>query len=296
MPKTGKPSRMEKSVDDHRSEGDKTRNAAEDGARKVEHGAEDASRSPWATGVARVGFAFVGLLHILIAWLAAQVALGGSNNNADESGAVGQIASAPGGPVILWGGTLCCAALALWMFFEFFSEWRRHGKPTKGIGPGGTGFAYAALAVLFATFALGNRKNSSQQSREVTATLLAVPLGVVVLFIAGLVLLGAAGYFGYRGFTQSFLGKDAQPLPSVHSWVKIIGSVGYVAKGVALAVLGVLVLVATVRHDPQQQSGLDGALKSLAAQPFGGWLLGAVALGLACYGVYSAARARYAHF
>ncbi len=296
MPKTGKPSRMGNSGDEHRGPGDKTRDAAKDGARTVEHGADEASRSPWATGVARVGFAFVGLLHILIAWIAGQVALGGSSSNADESGAVGQIASAPGGPVILGAGTLCCAALALWMFFEFFAEWRRHGKPTKGLGPAGTGVAYAALAALFVTFALGNRKNSSQQSREITATLLAVPLGVVVLVIAGLVLLGAAGYFGYRGFTQSFLGKDAQPLPSVPSWVKIMGSVGYVAKGVALAVLGVLVLVATVRHDPQQQSGLDGALKGLAAQPFGGWLLGAVAIGLACYGVYSAARARYAHF
>ncbi|MCH6471978.1 DUF1206 domain-containing protein [Sinomonas terrae] len=287
---------MADSVDDHRGSGGKTRNAAEDGARTVEEGAEKASRSPWATGVARVGFVFVGLLHVLIAWLAVQVALGGSNNHADESGAVEQIASAPGGPVILWGGTLCCAALALWMFFEFFAEWRRHGKPTKGLGPGGTGVAYAALAVLFATFALGNRKNSSQQSREITATLLAVPLGVVVLIIAGLVLLGAAGYFGFRGFTQSFLGKDAQPEPSVPGWVKIVGSVGYVAKGVALAVLGVLVFVATANHNPQQQTGLDGALKSLAGQPFGGWILGAVAIGLACYGVYSAARAKYAHF
>jgi hypothetical protein len=51
-----------------------------------------------------------------------------------------------------------------------------------------------------------------------------------------------------------------------------------------------------MRRDPNEQSGLDGALKSLAGQPYGGWILGAVALGLACYGVYSAARAKYANF
>jgi hypothetical protein len=96
--------------------------------------------------------------------------------------------------------------------------------------------------------------------------------------------------------TRSFLGKDAQPTPHVPSWVKVVGCVGFVAKGVALAVVGILVLVATFRHDPGQQSGLDGALKSLAGQPYGGWILGAVAVGLACYGVYSAARARYANF
>ncbi|NUP73089.1 MAG: DUF1206 domain-containing protein [Sinomonas sp.] len=271
------------------------RKKAEDGARNTEHQAEKVTRSPLAKGVARTGFVFVGLLHVLIAWLAAQVALGGSSN-ADQTGAVEQIASAPGGPALLWGGAVCCVALAVWMVLEFVAEWRRHGKPTKGLGPFGTGIAYLALAALFVSFALGNRKNSSDQSKEITATLLAVPFGAVVLVAAGLALLGAGGYFGFRGVTRSFLGKDAQPTPLVPAWVKVVGCVGFVAKGVALAVVGVLVLVATARHDANQQSGLDGALKGLASQPYGAWLLGAVALGLACYGAYSAARARYANF
>ena len=268
---------------------------AEEGAREAEHEAEKVTRSPFAKGVARTGFVFVGLLHVLIAWLAAQIALG-NNNQADQTGAVEQIASAPGGPVILWAGTVCCVALAVWMVLEFVAEWQRHGKPTKGLGPLGIGIAYLALAALFVSFALGNRKNSSEQSREITAMLLATPFGVVVLIVAGLVLLAAGGYFGFRGVTRSFLGKDTQPTRLVPAWVKVVGSVGFVAKGVALAALGILVLVATVRHDPGEQSGLDGALKSLAGQPYGGWILGAVALGLACYGVYSAARAKYANF
>jgi hypothetical protein len=268
---------------------------AADGARKAEHEAEKVTRSPLAKGVARTGFVFVGLLHLLIAWLAAQIAFG-QNSRADQTGAVEQIASAPGGPVILWAGALCCAALTVWMVLEWIAEWRRHGKPTKGLGPLGTGIAYLALAVLFVSFALGNRKNSSEQSKEITATLLAAPFGVVVLIAAGLVLLGAGGYFGFRGVTRSFLGKDAQPTAAVPAWVKVVGCIGFVAKGVALATLGILVLVATMRRDPNEQSGLDGALKSLAGQPYGGWILGAVALGLACYGVYSAARAKYANF
>jgi hypothetical protein len=267
----------------------------ENDARNAEREAEKVTRSPLAKGVARAGFVFVGLLHVLIAWLAAQIALG-QNSQADQTGAVEQIASAPGGPVILWGGTLCCLALAVWMVLEWIAEWRRHGSPLKGIGPLGTGIAYLALAALFVSFALGNRRNSSQESKEVTANLLAAPFGVVVLIVAGLVLLGAGGYFGFRGVTRSFIGKDAQPTAAVPGWVKVVGCVGFVAKGVALAVVGILVLVATARHDPSQQGGLDGALKSLAGQPYGGWILGAVAVGLACYGVYSAARARYANF
>lgn len=283
-------------MDDHSRGGGGAGNSAERGAKDAAHHAERAASSPAARAVARTGFVFVGLLHVLIAWLALQVALGGSGNQADQSSAVRQIASAPGGPVLLWVGVICCAALAIWMVIDAVAKWRREGKATKALGPGGTALAYFALTWLFVSFAIGNQKSSSQQSQQTTANVLSVPFGPVVLFIAGLVVLGIGVYFGFRGVTRGFLGKDAQPNESAPDWVKVIGSVGYTAKGVAVAVVGILILVAAVRHDPNQQSGLDGALKSLASQPFGGWILGAVALGLACYGVYSAARAKYGNF
>jgi hypothetical protein len=75
--------------------------------------------------------------------------------------------------------------------------------------------------------------------------------------------------------------------------VVALGTVGYIAKGFALGVLGVLVVVATVTNNPEQSTGLDGALKTLREQPFGVWLLGAVALGLMAYGVFMAIRSKY---
>ncbi|GAB3280408.1 DUF1206 domain-containing protein [Sinomonas notoginsengisoli] len=271
------------------------RNSAKDGARDAAHHAQRAASSPAARAVARAGFVFVGLLHVLIAWLALQVALG-SGNNADQSSAVQQVAGAPGGAFLLWAGVICCAALAIWMVIDAVAKWRRGGKATEALGPAGTALAYFALTWLFISFAVGDQKNSSEQSQQTTANVLSIPFGPVVLFIAGLVVLGVGVYFGFRGVTRSFLGKDAQPKQSAPDWVKMVGGVGYTAKGVAVAVLGILILVAAVHQDAKEQSGLDGALKVLAAQPFGTWLLGAVALGLACYGVYSAARARYGNF
>jgi hypothetical protein len=278
----------------HRSSG--AANSAKGAAKDAAHHAERAAGSPAAQGVARAGFVFVGLVHVLIAWLALQAAVGGRSGTADQSSAVQQIASAPGGPILLWAGVLCCAALAIWMLLNAVGRWRRYGKATKALGPAGTALAYFGLTWLFISFAIGNQKNSSQQSQQTTASVLSIPFGEVVLFLIGLVVLGIGVYFGFRGATRGFLGKDAQPTKAAPDWVKVVGSVGYVAKGIAVLVVGVLVLVAAVNHDPKQQSGLDGALKSLASEPFGGWILGAVALGLACYGVYSAARAKYAHF
>lgn len=283
-------------MDNHRQAGGRARDKVSDGAGAAARGAERATRSPAARTVARAGFVFVGLLHVLIAWLAAQVAFGGSSNRADQSGAVEQIASAPGGPVLLWAGVLCCGALAVWMAFDAVGRWRRHRKPTKALGPAGTALAYFSLTGLFISFAVGNQKSSSQQSQQTTATLLSAPFGVVIVFIVGLVVIGVGVYFAFRGFTRGFLGKEAQPPKSAPTWVRVVGSVGYVAKGVGVGVVGILVLVAAVSHDPSQQSGLDGALKALAAQPFGSWILGLVALGLACYGAYCGARARYGSF
>jgi hypothetical protein len=69
---------------------------------------------------------------------------------------------------------------------------------------------------------------------------------------------------------------------------------GYVAKGVALVVVGGLFVFAALQSDPEEATGLDGALKVVAEQSYGTVLLLLVALGLAAYGVYSFARARFA--
>ena len=71
------------------------------------------------------------------------------------------------------------------------------------------------------------------------------------------------------------------------------GQVGFIAKGLSVALIGILVVIAAIRFDPDEASGLDAALKSLASQPFGPYLLIVVALGLACYGVFCFFDARY---
>ena len=53
----------------------------------------------------------------------------------------------------------------------------------------------------------------------------------------------------------------------------IAGRVGYVAKGVALAILGGLVIAAVVTADPEKAGGLDAALRTVGEQPFGQVLL-----------------------
>jgi hypothetical protein len=74
---------------------------------------------------------------------------------------------------------------------------------------------------------------------------------------------------------------------------RTLGRIGYAAKGVAFAIVGILLVVAAVRQDPSRSRGLDAALRTLAAQPFGGWLLTIVALGFVAFAVFCLFQARY---
>ena len=51
--------------------------------------------------IARLGFFASGVIHILIGVIAIQVAVGGGGAEADQSGALSKLASAPGGVVLL---------------------------------------------------------------------------------------------------------------------------------------------------------------------------------------------------
>ena len=117
------------------------------------------------------------------------------------------------------------------------------------------------------------------------------PAGRVLVGLVGVAIIGIAGYHVYKGWREKFLG-DLQEHPG--RWVVIVAKVGYIGKGIALAAVGILFITAAIQHRAGKATGLDGALRSMRDLPAGTVILLGIALGLAAYGVYSFARARYA--
>jgi hypothetical protein len=271
---------------------------ASDKANRAVSEAASASRSPALRMLARTGFVFIGLVHIVIGVIALQI-VRGRGGEADQSGAIGSLASQPGGTFLLWAGFAACAALALWMVSEAVFEARSETDSKKKLKEAGAAVGKAVvfgfLAFTFAVFASGGSKNSSQSASDFTAKLMAAPAGVVLLIAVGLAVIGAGVYYVYRGVTRKFM-EDLQDPGDARTAVEWIGTIGYAAKGVVLAVVGILMIVAAATADPSKSSGLDGGLKTLGSQPYGVVLLTAIAAGLVCYGVYSMARARYGRF
>jgi hypothetical protein len=121
------------------------------------------------------------------------------------------------------------------------------------------------------------------------------PGGVALLVIIGAAVAVTGIVYAIRGFRKSFLKYLRMPAQKqARTAVTVIGVVGYVAKGVALLLVGLLIIIATVTAHPEQSTGLDGSLKALREQPFGVYLLAAVGAGLICYGIYMAVRAKLA--
>ncbi|MCI4658835.1 DUF1206 domain-containing protein [Cryobacterium zhongshanensis] len=264
--------------------------------------ASDAAQAAQHSGplrvLARLGFAANGLLHLLIAGIAIAIALGAGRDSADQSGALGQIAASPGGLFVLWVIVVGMSALGLWLLLGAFLLKGSDPKRvwTHRLVEISKAVVYLALAGTAAVFAAGGSTSSSGSAQDASATLLATPGGVVLLLAGGLALLGIGVYFVQKGARKKFTEDLSVPGGSAGTVVVALGVVGYIAKGIVLGVVAILIVVAALTADPSKSTGLDGALKALAAFPSGGLILGGIGVGLVMYGVYCFARAWRARF
>lgn len=246
---------------------------------------------------ARVGYVTSGLVHLIIGYIAVRLALGGGGA-ADQSGALAELASRPGGVAALSVATVAFTVMALWRLAETIfgrsTDPKDQGPLSEAIDRGkalALALVYLALAYSTFGFARGRGKSTGQQDAGISAHMMQSAAGTVALVAAGLVIVAVGGYHVHKGASQNFL----EDLHGTHStFVRTLGIAGYIAKGLVLAEVGVLVVVAVIMSDPSRATGLDGALKSLLSQPFGTVLVIIAGLGIITYGLYSFAMAWYA--
>lgn len=257
--------------------------------------ARDSRNSRPLRFLARTGFAVSGLLHLLIGFIAFRVASGGGGE-ADQTGALGQLASTPGGVFALWTITVGLAALGVWLILGAFlvSTGDPKKRASRIVAELAKGAVYLVIAGTAYTFARGGSTSAASSSRNASAGLLGTPGGPAIVVLIGLVVFGVGIYFLAKGIGKRFTRDIRVPTAPGGTGIIALGVFGYIAKGVALCVVGVLFAIAAFTFDPSKAAGLDSALKTLASLPFGGVILGVVGAGFIAYGLYSFARARLA--
>jgi len=253
--------------------------------------------------LAQVGLTAYGVVHLLIAWLALQLAWGGGGGSADQSGAMATLAKGPVGRALLWVLVVGLVALAVWQLAEVLrhraalqggGEARKKavGKVVKSVAKA---LVYAFLAVTAFRFASGGGQSSSGQQQSTVAGVFGWPGGRLLVGVAALVVIGVGVYQVRKGVTGHFLKEidTARATAGQRRVIERLGQVGYPAKGVALALVGGLLGWAAITFDAAKASGLDGAMRTLLDAPFGRVLLTLVALGIAAFGAFCLFRARF---
>lgn len=271
---------------------------AERAARETGRQAKRVADSRWFELTARAGYVGSGVVHLLIGYLVVLLGFGDASGGSetDQSGALQQLADVPGGVALLWVVAVGTAALALRLLLEAVvggrsDSARAWAARAKDVGKA---VVYGVVSYTAGSFALGAGRSSSGSTRSAAARALATPGGVFLLIAVGAVAIAIGAALVVQGCRRSFWKQLVRPRQPLDRAVTVLGTVGYVGKGIAVAVVGVLIVVAGVRSDPDQASGLDGAFDALRDLPAGSVVLVAVGVGFLAYGVYSFFRARFA--
>lgn len=262
--------------------------------RLVRRGPSDAP-GPVVDVLGRIGLVGYGTVHLVVAWLALQVAFGVPDVPADADGAVGTIARTAGGRAALGVGAVGLVAFALWQLTAaaLGFRWVAGGERfRKRVGAVSKSIAVLALAGVVVDYLFGAPETPTAAS-AVAAGVLALPAGRVLLGVTAAVILFVAAAMIYTGLRRTFMGDlDVRTLgPAARRAIEVVGAVGHLARAVALAVVGLLAATAALQADPGRAGGLDDALRALGSTALGAGLLVVVAAGFAAFGLFCMADA-----
>ncbi|MEU9362687.1 DUF1206 domain-containing protein [Streptomyces sp. NPDC048301] len=264
--------------------------------------ARRAARSRALDVGARAGFVARGVIYLLVGVLALRIAFSdGGGKQADRGGAIAEIAEKPFGGFLLWALGVALAGMALWRLSEaVFGQAGPDGdKATKRAMAAGRFVFYSFVSYSVLSYAAGDKSSGSgssdKQTDDVTARALDWPGGQWIVGAAGVAVLGAGLWIAFRAIARKYHKhlKMAEMSRRVRQAVDVTGVFGGAVRGAVFATAGGFAVAAAVQHEPGKAKGMDDTLRTFSETPAGPWLLAFIALGLAAFGLFSWANARY---
>jgi hypothetical protein len=246
--------------------------------------------------IARVGFAARGAVYLMLGFLAARAAAGEGGRTTNARGAVRAIGRLDTSGVLLIALALGLAAYAAWRVAQAVLDLDGKGSDAKGLatraGFIGSGLIHAALAMTAGGMGL---TAGSGSVRTWVGRTLAQPYGWWIVGMAGVIVLAVGLYQFYKAWAVKFEKelRVEQMTPGAQAWARRIGRFGLAARGVTFLIIGRFLIRAAQTVSAREVKDIGGALRLLARQENGAWLLGIVALGLMSYGLLSLVNARY---
>ncbi len=254
--------------------------------------------------IARVGLTAKGVVYVLLGILAVMASFGidsKSSEDTTKSGVFDFIHEQPAGTIILWVVTAGLVCYVIWRFIQAFTDSEKKGKDAKGFAIRGrylfSGLVYGSLAVESARMLLFHRKDSGDNSRDMTQELLSKPMGQWLVGIVALLLLAVGLYQIWYALSEKYRSHVNKSVASRYKAVLMSsGKIGYIARGIVWLLLSYLFLQAALTSNPSEAGDTSKAFSMLINSNYGPYLLALVGIGLACYGFFNFIRARYEVF
>ena len=245
--------------------------------------------------LARAGLVARGVVYGIIAILALKLALGDGGKATDQTGALKTISGQTFGEALLILVAIGLGGYSLWRLTRAAIG---HGAEQRDstfdrISALDSGIAYGLLCITAIQILVST--TGPESTKQTTGGVLDWPAGPVLVGVAGAILIGVAVYQAYKGLKREFLedAKTEEMSETVEKAYTALGVFGHVARAVIFALIGYGLIKAAVDYNAKEAVGLDGALRELAHASYGPLLLGAVAVGLAGFALYSIVDARY---
>ena len=250
-----------------------------------------------------LGYAAKGVIYFLIGILAIEAAILPEKKAAGTYNALKHLSVQPLGSIIL-----CILGVALFGYvlrrllqaiiypghdrgFGFTNVMQRTGYIMSSLSYAGV--AYSAISIVLH---LGKYNDHIQEWVEQLFN--HVIAGEVIVFAAGIGVAGVGLGYLYGAYTGSYVSQFASPTidKRLEYCARWLGKIGIAARGIAFAITGICLILASVSSDSGLAGGLQKAFRVLAEQPFGWLWLGLIGCGFIAYGIYMFVAARYRRY
>jgi hypothetical protein len=256
--------------------------------------------TPWIERTARLGYASIGAVYIVVGLLTAGAAIGFGGKAANWTDAIATVRAVPLGNLALEVIAIGLLGYSAWLLSSAVTDSEEHGSDAKGLarraGEIGSAIIHISIALSVLRFAVGRttlRSGSDQNARQWTAHVMKMPLGRWLVAIGGAALLAYAAY-ALTCAWQAKLGQHLHlPQTSGRSLIVAICRFGIAARAAIAGVIGISLIAAAIHQNPARSEATRGAFLDLSRAPLGHLLLTIVSLGFVAYGVYELVKARY---
>jgi len=254
--------------------------------------------------IAQVGLTAKGIVYCLLGVLAFMAAFhiaGQSASNTDKEGVFGVIKEQTGGKIMLGVLALGLLCYTIWRFIQSFGDTEDKGNKPKGLAARArylfSGLVYASLAAYAIKMVFSKPNDSGNSQQSMAQEILNKPFGDWLLAAGAAVIIGVGLYQAWYGLSEKYRKHVDKAGNSSHQNLLLTaGKIGYVARGIVWLIIGWMLAKAAFYSNSGEAGNTSEAFNFLAEASYGSYLLGAVGLGLICYGIFNFIRVKYESF